>query len=107
MPRMRVSVHKDWSFDSFRVRVAQENDRGEFSVMQEATFAPLPRGHFAPESFSLDDQGAQEIMNELWRLGVRPTDATGSTGHLRAVENHNKDLKEIVDKFFVELSHRG
>jgi hypothetical protein len=93
---MRVCCNKDYSWDRISVRVAEENQNGTLAHMQPATFVDLARGAFATESFHLDERGAQEMMNELWRLGVRPTDGSGSTGHLGALENHLADLRKII-----------
>ena len=106
MPRQRVQVNRDWSLDGFSVRIARENHDGTYSSMEAATFVTIPRGGICQESFNFTQEGAQEMMNELWNLGFRPTDATGSTGHLRAVENHATNLNQIIDKLFVELAHR-
>lgn len=101
---MRVALNRDFGWDRISVRIAQENTPRTYAHMQPATFVETPRGTFVGEAFQLDESGAQEMMNELWRLGIRPTDNTGSTGHLRAVENHVTDLREIVNKLFLELA---
>jgi hypothetical protein len=39
---------------------------------------------------------AQQLMDQLWRCGVRPADGTGSTGQLAATERHLADMRALV-----------
>lgn len=39
---------------------------------------------------------AQMLMDELWRVGLRPTEGTGSTGSLAATERHLKDMQALT-----------
>lgn len=41
---------------------------------------------------------AQAMMDELWRVGVRPSEGTGSAGSLRHAEDHIASLKAIAFK---------
>lgn len=70
-------------------------------VISEAiaiTMKSLPEDEaFAPEpALSLDLNGAQNLMDELWNAGVRPTEGTGSAGSLAATERHLEDMRSIV-----------
>jgi hypothetical protein len=50
--------------------------------------------HAAPLAMSADL--AQGLMDELWRVGLRPTEGTGSAGSLAATERHLADMKSIA-----------
>ena len=39
---------------------------------------------------------AQQLMDQLWTCGVRPTEGTGSAGSLKATEAHLDDMRVIV-----------
>jgi hypothetical protein len=39
---------------------------------------------------------AQQLMNELWRCGVRPKDGSGALAHVEAQQAHMKDLRAIA-----------
>lgn len=45
---------------------------------------------------SLSTDSAQELMDDLWRCGVRPTEGKGSAGQLAAVQAHLADMRAIV-----------
>ncbi|EKD22450.1 MAG: hypothetical protein ACD_86C00003G0013 [uncultured bacterium] len=46
-------------------------------------------------------QQAQQLMDELWQCGLRPTEGTGSAGSLAATEKHLKDMQEISKSLLV------
>lgn len=56
-----------------------------------------------PPCLSLDFDAAQDLMNELWRLGVRPTDV-GTAGQLQATVAHLDDMRKIVFEHFLKAS---
>jgi hypothetical protein len=55
-------------------------------------------GRIASPSFSISDENAQTLMDDLWAAGFRPTEGSGSAGSLRATEKHLDDMRRIVGK---------
>ena len=56
-----------------------------------------PGLRFSPEE-------AQQILNELWRIGLRPKDGNGAVAHTEAIQGHLSDMRKIVaSKLKVEL----
>ncbi len=47
-------------------------------------------------SLTLKWDEAQKLIDELWRVGLRPTEGTGSAGSLAATEKHLKDMQKIA-----------
>ncbi|MOA04255.1 hypothetical protein D3C78_1237990 [compost metagenome] len=45
---------------------------------------------------SLRHESAQELMDELWRIGVRPSQEEGSTGQAAAMQRHLDDMRTIT-----------
>jgi len=39
---------------------------------------------------------AQQLMDELWQCGLRPTEGTGSAGSLAATQHHLDDFRKIL-----------
>jgi hypothetical protein len=46
----------------------------------------------------MDTASAQQLMDELWHVGLRPTEGTGSAGSLAATQKHLADMRAIVGK---------
>ena len=55
-------------------------------------------GLMPPETFTLSESRAQQLMDTLWREGFRPTEGTGSAGALAAVQKHLEDMRTLVFK---------
>jgi len=52
----------------------------------------------APPSFTLSLEMAQQLMDDLWHCGLRPTEGAGTAGAMRAVERHLEDMRTLVFK---------
>lgn len=58
--------------------------------MEEAIgFSPKP-------TLQLDAGQIQNLMDDLWNAGVRPSNGTASTGQIAATDNHLADLRKIA-----------
>ncbi len=49
-------------------------------------------------TFRLDPQGAQKLIDELWRLGIRPSSGEGNVGQIGAMKEHLNDMRKLVFK---------
>ena len=47
-------------------------------------------------TMTLDPQAAQLLMDQLWSVGLRPTEGTGSAGSLAATQHHLADMRRIA-----------
>ena len=47
-------------------------------------------------TFNITNNSAQNLMDELWQAGLRPSEGTGSAGSLRATEKHLEDMRKIA-----------
>jgi len=64
-----------------------------------------------PPTFSLSLTGsqqriAQKLVNDLWELGIRATQANGSAGQLAAVNDHLVDMKQITNRLLNEVCRK-
>ncbi len=39
---------------------------------------------------------AQQLMDDLWQCGYRPSEGSGSAGSLKATEKHLSDMRDIA-----------
>lgn len=102
----KVVAFQDWDRDIFGDFVSvlvfrhASNTNGPLSrayaklewieVEEHAHVSPSP-------TFRLLRQDAVKLMDELWKIGVRPTDI-GTPGHLSATQRHLEDFRAIVSK---------
>jgi len=108
---MNRKFHREWE-----ARVQKLFDRNRFALYfyrwdengnaQVMTFVPkdLPneqgvyRKPDSDENLAITSDDAQQLMDELWRAGCRPTEGMGSVGQLEAVQAHIKELQKINEK---------
>lgn len=57
-------------------------------------------------AFTLDRGQAQALMDELYRVGLRPSEA-GTAGELEAAKAHLKDMRALVGKAMDLPEFRG
>lgn len=69
---------------------------GEIQVAAPLVFEPHGEAEYIEPSARLHLEDAQQLMDELWRCGLRPTEGTGSAGSLAATERHLKDMQAIA-----------
>lgn len=82
------------------VQMFVPRDDGSTDVATLVTFQHV-KIHEAVEDvgsvpLTLGERQAQELMDELWRCGLRPSEGTGSAGSLAATERHLKDMQRIA-----------
>ncbi len=49
-----------------------------------------------PVTTTLSPTAAQQLIDDLWDCGLRPSEGSGSAGQLAAVERHLKDMQTLV-----------
>jgi len=79
------------------VFIGKSNPAGEFiSVARPLEMIPCDDETLITEpAFVLRFDDAQDLMDELWNCGLRPTEGSGSAGALAATERHLKDMRTI------------
>jgi hypothetical protein len=70
-------------------------DRKRYTV-KSLELEEVPSGGYIPPLGHLDQQSAQELMDNLWDCGLRPSEGTGSAGALAATQKHLEDMTQIA-----------
>jgi hypothetical protein len=102
--KIEVYCQRDAWFRGVRFWLKQTNwspDRITRALALPLTFkeqTPEDESVMQPEAFRLGDEQAQAFMDELWRVGFRPTEGSGSAGSLAATERHLNDMRALVFK---------
>ncbi len=95
---MRCVASRDSGFtDTIAVHAGHQDARGELHAAIPAQFVPVPSGgSVAGPCLTLSRDAAQELMDSLWRCGVRPADIVDSAGALEAAQRHIADLRAVA-----------
>lgn len=93
--QLRIHEERDGKIFAGRIKYGED---GQFLGIEMQEF---PKGawigydHFLP--LGTEDL-AQQLMDDLWRCGLRPTEGKGSAGQLTATEYHLEDMRKLVFK---------
>jgi len=66
-------------------------------VATNVVFETVSPGVASNPAISLRPEEARNLMDELWRAGVRPSEV-GSPGQLKATERHLEDMRTLTFK---------
>lgn len=84
------------------VWIGEERNEGAYfqpHLLLEPTAQPF---RLPPEpTLRLTDDQGQQLVNQLWRAGFRPSEAVSSTGEREAMREHIKDLRGVIDRLFL------
>lgn len=93
---MEVKCRRQAWNDCIEVAVFVKDER-TVRVAEPLTLKELKPGEaISAPTFSMDNDVAQGLMDELWRCGLRPSEGSGSAGSLAATERHLKDMQAIA-----------
>lgn len=89
------------SVNFFMRQVSTVNGLREIAYGAPVQMVPVHRqdeGAAVSPTFCLKREGAQQLMDQLWRVGLRPSEGSGSAGALAATERHLDDMRALVFK---------
>jgi len=85
---------------SDRVEFLLREQQGDRHVVGEQvllrTLTPADDGVVLPGTFALQDTVCQALVDQLWNLGFRPSEGSGSAGALAATQAHLADMRTIA-----------
>jgi hypothetical protein len=97
MYEIRAAAAPMWS-DSVDLLIV-ERQWGESKirrVVSALTVKDVTEGDFLEPSLRLTRDAAQQLIDNLWQCGLRPSEGTGSAGALAATQEHLKDMRRLV-----------
>lgn len=99
MDFVEIRAHSaPWS-DSIELLILQRLYPGErnFAVAKPIEMHTVPEGSYITDpSLRLSHTAAQQLMDNLWQCGLRPSEGSGSAGSLKATEKHLEDMRKLV-----------
>lgn len=93
--KLRIHAQREFLFDGISLHLF--NDQGhQLAVAKPVVMEAIENGAFATPMLNIGMETAQQLMDELWNCGVRPTEGSGSAGSLAATERHLADMKKLA-----------
>lgn len=93
---MKIFAERSFAMNSIAVHMMDDENRSGRFVAQPLTFMDTPQGMMTRPCMELSATDAQQLMDQLWHCGMRPTEGTGSAGSLAATERHLADMRKLA-----------
>ena len=103
MNHLQFRVERDVSFgpDTFHLYLFARYPDGRIAIPEASlSMRVMERDAALPRSepiLTTGQDALQTLMDELWHLGIRPTEGHGSTGQLAATEKHLDHTTRLLD----------
>ena len=93
------AMQHNWSFgvDIAIIRPANTPIQ-KTAIATNITMNTIQDGYDISPVCNIDKNAAQQLMDDLWQCGLRPTEGAGSAGSLAATKKHLDDMRKIVSK---------
>ena len=92
----------NWGRD-IEIAIVGNRDDGNVDLARPLVFERQEIGLTYEPTMKLRPDAAQQLMDELWRCGLRPSEGTGSAGSLAATERHLNDMQKIAFQLLGEM----
>ena len=91
---------KRFSFWLYRTRVSGDGNEILEAIKPTVLEVETVADRWAPSdpTLVLDHSVAQSIMNQMWRLGLRPHNGEGADAQVTAIKAHLEDMRTLVFK---------
>ncbi len=93
-----------WQPGTISIFAFYKNGDGSFGIAPPVEWKVLTKeemngGLQSPiPTLSMNRTSGQLLMDELWKVGLRPSEGTGSAGSLAATQRHLEDMRAIAFK---------
>ena len=96
--QLKIMVRESLSHPGFNMAFIIEHSDGSMSIAEPPTFKQHERGMFIEPTIEkgLRTNNLQYFMDELWRVGIRPSIDEGNIGRIGAMAHHLDDMRKIV-----------
>lgn len=86
----------DWA-DGVAIYMRKRTADGD-SVASSVLMTPHEIGTRVDPMLHLSIHEAQQLVDELWQCGLRPSEGSGSAGAMAATQKHLEDMRTLVFK---------
>jgi len=74
----------------------------KFHIADNLTLLEAQEGDWSEPFLRMNQEQAQQLLDELWTCGLRPRDI-GTAGHLAATNKHLEDMRTLVFDKWMEI----
>jgi len=96
----QIRVMKSFHRSPFNVFIEIDDPKQQYYCLAEPLVMKEVKEPFQPmtPTCTLELTAAQQLIDDLWACGIRPSEGSGSAGQLAAVQKHLEDMRKLVSK---------
>lgn len=68
----------------------------EFEIAEPLVMRKVDENAYKPATLTLSRKTGQQLIDQLWQCGLRPSEGTGSAGAMAAQTKHLNDMRKLV-----------
>ena len=93
-----IGIDRNWmGLDQFDLRIIWRQETTQIlRQAQPIKFEAVEEGRCIDPVLSLKKEELQLLMDELWQIGIRPSNGECSVGEIGAIRDHLADMKQIA-----------
>ena len=95
MNPLKIRLFRNVGAMAFDLYVHRVGDTGERQIAR-VHFEPVEANTYQPPTVQMDEGQGQQLIDDLWSAGFRPTEGAGSAGALAATQRHLEDMRTIA-----------
>ena len=103
LPIEMMARREDWS-EGVSIYMRQMTAGAGAVLAAPVQMIPHKPFEVAAPMMRLPIHAAQQLIDELWKCGLRPTEGSGSAGAMAATQRHLEDMRTLV---FEEANKRA
>lgn len=94
--KMRITADRQLYRRHIELRAGIETEPGKVQAACDLVFGPVQEGALVEPFMTLTPDAAQQLMDELWQCGLRPSEGEGSAGQAAAMQRHLDDMRTLT-----------
>jgi len=98
---IRIKIARNQFGEGYMVAIIGERSAKDrsLSVAEPIEMKYIKEGGLIKPALDISFQAAQELIDNLWDCGLRPSEGSGSAGAMLATQRHLQDMRSLVEKF--------
>lgn len=95
---IEMMARREYWNDGISIYMRQRTVGQGALIAQKVKMEKLENNAPAEPMLRLSVHEAQQLIDELWQCGLRPTEGAGSAGAMAATQKHLEDMRTLVFK---------
>jgi len=103
---LKIYTQRNFYNDTVELHFYQNTSDDRISFVKDVIMENVSTGIFPDDRpLKISTDTAQNLMDQLWNIGIRPVDVNDRNDVVNAKDKHIKDLQKIMDAFLSQKNN--